>query len=336
MIAEAFRPWFWLRNPHLQTILAVVGKGSAFPHATVRRRVRLADGDHLVMHDTSPPSWRPSDPVAVLVHGLGGNHRSGGIVRLGRLLFGRGVRIVRLDLRGTGAGFALARGSYNAGCSADVRAALMTVHALAPTSPLWLAGISLGGNVVLKLAGEAGEHPVPNLERVAAIAPPVDLERCLALLTHRRNRIYERHFVGELLTQARRRARLFPEQPLPRFPRRPSLRTFDDLYTAPRAGFRDAAEYYARSSSAQFVPHILVPTLILAARDDPFIPAEPIEGLVRPDHVAVRLTDHGGHGGFLGADGAGGICWGERAVAAWLISDPVSPRSTGTGFDLRE
>src|SRR5437868_4313110 len=105
MTADLFRPWFWLRNPHVQTILATVGKGSAFPHATVRRRVRLTDGDQLVAHDTTPPMWRPGDPIGVLVHGLSGNHRSGGIVRLARLLLARGVRTVRLDLRGTGAGF---------------------------------------------------------------------------------------------------------------------------------------------------------------------------------------------------------------------------------------
>ena len=316
---DTFRPWFWLRNPHAQTLLGVVWKGSAFPHGTVRRRVRLSDGDQLVLHDTAPASWRPGEPIAVLVHGLSGNHRSGGIVRLARLLLARGIRVVRMDLRGTGAGFHLARGCYNAGCSGDVRAALAAIHRLAPSSPLWLAGISLGGNVSLKLAGEVAAHPVPNLARVAVIAPPVDLAACLALLNHPKNRFYERHFVRELLVEARRRARLFPESPLPEFPRRPSLRTFDDLYTAPRAGYRDAAEYYERCSSAQFVPQIRVPTLILAARDDPFVAADPIERLVCPTHVTVRLTDHGGHGGFLGADGAGGFCWGERAVARWLL-----------------
>jgi predicted alpha/beta-fold hydrolase len=317
---DRFRPWFWLRNPHAQTLLGVVWKSSAFPHATIRRRVRLADGDQLVLHDTVASGWRPGDPVAVLVHGLAGSHRSGGIVRLARLLLARGIRVMRLDLRGTGAGFALARGSYNAGCSTDVRAVLTSVHRIAPSSPIWLAGISLGGNVVLKLAGETAEHPVANLERVAAIAPPVDLAKCLELLSRPRNRLYKWHFVRELLAQARRRARLFAGQSLPAFPRRPSLRTFDDLYTAPRAGFRDADEYYARSSSAQFVPRIRVRTLILAARDDPFVAAEPIERLTCPANVIVRLTDHGGHGGFLGADGGGGFCWGERAVAAWLAS----------------
>ena len=314
-----FRPWFWLRNPHLQTLLGVYWKGTGFPHATVRRRVRLPDGDQLVLHDTTPPAWRPGDPVAVLVHGLSGCHRSGAIVRLARLLIARGVRAVRLDLRGTGAGFPLARGCYNAGCSADVRAALEAVHRLAPESPLWLAGVSLGGNVALKLAGEAADRPAPNLERVAAVAPPVDLEACMALLTHPKNRLYERHFVGELLAQARRRARLFPDPPLPAFPRRPSLRLFDELYTAPRAGFRDAADYYRRSSAAQFVPHIRVPALVLAARDDPFVAVGPIERLACPADVEVRITEHGGHVGFLGRDGAGGHCWGEWQVVEWLV-----------------
>jgi predicted alpha/beta-fold hydrolase len=318
-LVESFRPWFWLRNPHAQTVLGVVWKGSAFPHHTVRRRVRLADGDQLVLHDTVPPAWQAREPIAVLVHGLSGNHRSGGIVRLARLLLARSVRVVRLDLRGTGAGFQLARGCYNAGCSGDVRAALALIHRLAPESPIWLAGISLGGNVALKLAGEVNEHPVPNLAHVAAIAPPVDLAACLDLLNQPRNRIYEWHFVRELVMEAGRRARLFPDPPLPSFPRRTSLRMFDDLYTAPRAGFRDAAEYYERCSSAQFVPRIRVPSLILSARDDPFVAADPIERLTCPANVTVRLTDHGGHGGFLGADGAGGFCWGERAVARWLL-----------------
>jgi hypothetical protein len=322
--ADTFRPLFWCRNPHAQTILGVYWKGSAFPHPSVRRRVRLADGDRLVLLDTTPAAWQPGEPVAVVVHGLGGSHRSGGVVRTARLLLARGVRAVRLDLRGTGAGFRLAKGCYNAGCSADVRAAVAAVHRLAPASPIWLAGISLGGNVVLKLAGEAAEHPVPNLARVATIAPPVDLEACMALLTHPKNRLYQRHFVGELLTQAGRRARLFPDPPVPAFPRPLTLRTFDDLYTAPRGGFRDATEYYARASGNQFVPRIRVPTLILAARDDPFVCARAIERLSCPPNVEVRLTDHGGHVGFLGADGAGGFCWGESAVVNWLCKDFTS------------
>src|SRR5262249_30283311 len=153
--------------------------------------------------------------------------------------------------------------------------------------------------------------------------PPVDLEACMALLTHPRNRLYDLHFVRDLIAEARRRARLFRDRP-PAFPRRMTLRLFDEPYTAPRNGFRDAADYYRQPSAAQFVPRIRVPTLILAARDDPFVAAEPIERLERPTCVEVRLTDHGGHVGYLGRDGAGGFCWGERAVVGWL-TNPVSP-----------
>src|SRR4051794_26212348 len=107
--SDSFRPPFWLRNPHVQTVLGYWLKGNGFPHATRRRRARLADGAQLVLHDPAQAGWRAGDPVAVLVHGLGGSHRSGGIVRLARLLLGRGVRVVRLDLRGAGAGFRLAK-----------------------------------------------------------------------------------------------------------------------------------------------------------------------------------------------------------------------------------
>ena len=227
------------------------------------------------------------------------------------------MRVVRLDLRGTGAGFRLARASYNAGCSADVRVALEAMHRLAPQSPLWLAGVSLGANVSLKLAGEAADRPVPGLAKVATIAPPVDLAECIRSIEHPRNRLYEMHFLRDLVREARLRAHLFRE-PRPPFPRRLSLRIFDDLYTAPRGGFRDAEDYYTRSSSAQFVPRVQLPTLILTARDDPFVMWQPIARLPCPANVEVRITDHGGHVGYLGRDGSGGMCWGEWQVAQWL------------------
>ena len=95
-----------------------------------------------------------------------------------------------------------------------------------------------------------------------------------------------------------------------------SLRLFDELLTAPRGGFRDAADYYAQSSSAQFVPTIHVPTLILAARDDPFVDPGPIENLHVPAHIEIQLTDHGGHVGYIGRDN---LYWGEQAVTDWLM-----------------
>lgn len=313
-----FRPLFGLGNPHVQTLLAVYCKSRAFPYPVVRRRVRLADGDQLLLHDTQPATWRPSDPLAVVVHGLASSHRSGGIVRLTRGLVARGVRAVRVDLRGTGAGFRLARRSYNAGCSEDIRAVVESVHDLAPHASIWLAGISLGGNVVLKLAGEAATRPLPKLCRVAAIAPPVDLAACVELLEQPGNRFYEKHFLMELVAEVRRRSRIFPDVPLPDFPKGLRLRQFDDLHTAPQGGYRDADDYYAKASACRLVPSIGVPTLVLAAKDDPFVDYRPIERLAVPNHIDIRVTERGGHVGYLGSDGRGGICWGEQVVVDWL------------------
>jgi predicted alpha/beta-fold hydrolase len=308
-----FQPVRGLRNPHVQTVLGVMLRGSAFPHRTVRRLVTLPDGDRLVLHDTAPREWRSPQPIALILHGIGGSHRSGPVVRLARLLYRRGIRVMRLDLRGAGAGIAHARNTYHAGCSGDVRVALEAIHRLEPNAPIWLAGISLGGNVALKLVGETAAPA--GLERVAVVAPPVDLAACLERISHRGNRFYDRYFVGSLLTEARKRVRLFPDVPLPPLPRPMTLRLFDELLTAPRGGFRDAADYYARSSSAQFVPGIAVPTLVLASHDDPFVDPTPIVNLSAPHSVEVRMTAHGGHVGYLGGDG---LYWGEHAMTDWF------------------
>src|SRR5207245_5676848 len=115
--------------------------------------VDLSDGDQLVAHDTVPAGWQPGDPIALLVHGLGGCSESGYMRRIALRFIQKRVRACRLDLRGSGAGMGLARRLYNATCSGDVRAALEQLHARYPGSPLLLAGFSLGGGIVLTLAG---------------------------------------------------------------------------------------------------------------------------------------------------------------------------------------
>jgi predicted alpha/beta-fold hydrolase len=292
---------------------------SILPLTTIERHVVLPDGDRLVLHDSRPARWRPGGRMVLLVHGLGGSHRSGHMQRLAWHCQAQGLRAVRLDLRGAGRGACLARKTYHGGCSEDVRAAAAMVHSWSPASPLILVGVSLGGNIVLKLAGEAADRPVPGLERVAAVSPPVDLEGSAARLALRHNHVYEQFFVRNLLHQLRRQQRYFPELPRARFPRRLTMRLFDDLYTAPRGGFADALDYYRCAGALPLLARIAVPTLILTARDDPFVTVEPLEVLAAPSHVTVHVTEHGGHLGFLGWDGAGGVRWAERRVAEWVL-----------------
>jgi predicted alpha/beta-fold hydrolase len=278
----------------------------------------LADGDALAVHDTTPAAWRPGAPVVLLVHGLGGCHRSFYLQRLTNQFTDHGLRAVRVDLRGAGAGVRLARRVYNAACASDVRAVGEFLLRQTPDSPLLLVGYSLGGNIVLNLAGDAATKPLPGLRAVAAVSPPVDLVQCSAMLATLP--FYDRYYARNLRLQVRQHELHFPGLPTVHFPRALTMRRFDDLYTAPRGGFADAMDYYRRASSWPVIPEIQVPTFILSARDDPFIAVKPLERLQGHTNLQIHLVPKGGHLGFLGRDGAGGVRWGEQRVVDWILA----------------
>ena len=319
-----FRPFPLLSHPHVQTLLGHLLPGPVVSLPTREVVIRLPDGDGLMLHDNTPPGWLPGDRMALVLHGLTGSHDSPGVERIAARLLAQSQRTVRLDLRGAGKGLPLARRFYHAGRSEDVRAALDEMHRWSPASLIALIGVSLGGNLALKAAGEMVEHPLPYLERVAAMNPPIDVHRCAALMAHPRNRVYDRYFVNLLVKDAWQRQRYFPDLPPLGFPRRMTTRLFDDLYTAPRNGFADALDYYRRSSSLPLIGRITVPTLILTARDDPFIAVEPFDGLRAPKSVTVNILPHGGHIGFVGWDGSGGVRWAESRVVDWVVKEGQS------------
>jgi predicted alpha/beta-fold hydrolase len=313
-----FRTTPLLRNRHVQTMLGSLWRGPRPVLESVEREVGLPDGDRLVLHESAPPGWQAGHPIAILVHGLGGTHASGYMERTTALLLKRGIQVYRMDLRGCGRGMHLARRTYNAGRSGDLREALAAVHCRYPSSPLLLIGFSLGGNLVLKLAGEAADRPVPRLERVAAVNPPIDLEGSAALLALRRNRPYEMYFIRSLLRQIRERQRLFPDLEPVRFPRYTTMRIFDDLHTARDGGFADAVDYYRKSGALPLIPLIPVPALLLTARDDPFVAVEPFESLRVPTHIEVQIAERGGHLGFLAWDSGRFVRWAEHRVVQWV------------------
>jgi predicted alpha/beta-fold hydrolase len=314
-----FYPLPLLANPHVQTFLGAYLPG---PGCTPQRRhvAPLDDGDRLLLYDNWPRGWRVGDPITVILHGLGGTASSPHVQRLAVMLLGRGVRVVRVNLRGAGEGVSLARGVYHACRSEDVRAALRFVRGWGE-SPLWLVGLSLGGGLALRVAGELNERPVAGLTRVAAVCPPIDLVRCCELLGAPANHYYNQMFVRIVVAEARERQRHFPDLPPLRLPSRLTFRQFDELYTAPRCGFAGALDYYRRGSVVDLVPSIPVPTFILTARDDPFITVEPLERMRLPRHVQTRIVPNGGHVGFVGWDSAWGVRWAERRVVDWLMAE---------------
>jgi predicted alpha/beta-fold hydrolase len=313
-----FRPLPFLGNAHVQTVLGTLWEGKIPPLQSRVRLIDLAEGDRLLAYDSVPAGWRPSHWAAVLVHGMGGSYRSGSIRRLATALLGHGFRVVRVNLCGAASSWKLTRRLYHAGCSGDIRAALADLARNAPGVPLVLIGLSLGGNIVLKLAGEASLDAVSGLAGVATLSAPIDLVRSSELISGPGNRLYERYYLRTLVRTARRHQAYFPDLPPVTFPGRLTLRQFDDLHTAPRGGFADALDYYRRSSALPWVPRIRVPAVLLTARDDPFIAADAYDELPRHPLQEVRVVDQGGHLGFLGDDGAGGIRWGERRIVEWV------------------
>ena len=152
------------------------------------------------------------------------------------------------------------------------------------------------------------------------MSPPIDMRASSDLLRLPANRRYDQRFTRHLVREVAERARLFPDLPVIRFPSHVTVRLFDELHTAPRNGFVDALDYYTRTSAAPIVHRSPVPTLLLTARDDPFIAVEPFEALRVPEHIEVAIAPRGGHVAFLGRDGAGGIRWAEHRLVLWMTA----------------
>jgi predicted alpha/beta-fold hydrolase len=297
-----FRPHPFLRSGHLQTLAGVFLPGRLPEYRARQHRVTLDDGDQIVLHDDCPAEWKPGGPVALLMHGLGGCHRSVYMRRIAHKLSARGVRAFRMDLRGCGAGIELARLPYHSGRSADAAAALGFLTALCRESPVTLVGFSLGGNIALKLAAESAMSGPSNLRRVMAVSPPVDLSACSRWIGRWQSRGYDRYFAELLRIQLAERRSRAPHAVSIDFARRPKrLVEIDDWFTAPVCGFGTAERYYRECSSAPLLSEIRLPTLILAAADDPLVPLHALESARLSSSTALRVTPHGGHLGFIGA-----------------------------------
>ena len=281
--------------------------------------VLLSDGDRLSVLDSVPPGWFPRDPVAVLVHGLGGCARSPYVVRVADRLVRLGIRVVRMNLRGAGSGYCGARGVYHAGRTSDVRAVTDWLSASAPGSPLALLGFSLGANLVLKLSAESATEPVPCLDCVLAANPPLNLEACSEHIHKPINRLFEMSLVQNLIKSITRHHEANPEIGPPDLDGVRTLYGFDAIYTAPRHGFSDAKEYYARSSAGPWLEQISIDGLVIHAADDPFIPVESITSVRFPSQIELKLVAEGGHLGYI-SDQSDNLDrrWLEGQLAGWL------------------
>jgi predicted alpha/beta-fold hydrolase len=320
-VTSLFRPPFFLRNGHLQTILPVL-LPREFAVAYERERFDLPDGDFLDL------SWvrSGSDKLAILLHGLEGSSEDGFARGAATLLHSAGWDVLAWNFRSCGCEMNRLARFYHSGDTSDLDELIQFV---APEySRISLVGVSLGGNVTLKYLGERIPHP--SIIAAVAISVPVDLRASAFALDHRwSNRIYLNRFIKLLVAKIEKKAISFPDQFDVRGIRSVrQFRQFDDRYTAPIHGFRDAADYWKQSSSLRYLRGINVPTLLLNARDDPFLTREsfPYSDARENADLFLETPESGGHVGFI--DLANGIeRWCERRAVEFL--NAVAARKHG-------
>ncbi len=297
MIRSPFRQHWLIPSGHLQTIAGLYLPSMQFDYVAESWKVDVSDNDQVTLHVDDVPE--PEARTVVLVHGLCGCHLSPYMVRVAGKLHQQGLRAVRIDMRGWGQSID-ARQVAHAGRSDDLHEVIAWLAEKYPRSQLTLVGFSLGGNQVLKLAGEVGEQPPGNLDSVISIAAPIDLMHCTKNIQTGVNRIYDRNFVRLLATQVQERQKKVPElRAYPVDPRPSSLYEFDDRITAPLAGFTDARDYYIKSSSSQFLPSIRIPTWMITADNDPLVPVSMYHKYTHSSAVNLSVTRGGGHLGFI-------------------------------------
>ena len=318
----AFEPRESLQNGHFMTLYSW-GNPRHFPRlpAPTRRYFDVAPATRVVAdcHWHERP-WEHATLIAL--HGLNGSSDAHYMRGLAAKAFARGINVVRLNQRNCGETEHLAEGLFHSGLTAD---AAHVVHELTQVDGLpaiAVAGYSLGGNLALKLAGEYGPCAPATLAGVAAVSPIIEIGECTRALERPGNALYQWNFVRDLKRRMRRkdwfRPGAFDLTPLKVIR---TVREFDETYTAPYFGFRDAEDYYHRASAMRVIERIRVPALVITAGDDPFVPSQPFHDpkLTGNPHIDLRMSAHGGHCGFVGsrsADDDG--YWAEKQIVDFV------------------
>lgn len=328
-----FEPLPFLRDGHTQTLAGNFWRRPALnlPADAHQVEVDPEDGSRILCHcHWQPEPVRAGRLTILLVHGLEGSSDSRYIQGISAQAYAAGANVIRMNMRNCGGTETWTPTLYHSGLSGDISATLHHFVRLHGLRRVAMAGYSMGGNLVLKLAGELGKAAPPWLLAAVGVSPAADLVASADALHEPQNRLYEWNFLLNLMARYRRKAQLFPDRystagigPIR------SVREFDERITARFSGFTGADDYYFRAAAARVVSQIAIPTLILNALDDPFIrmTAETRGKLQRNPLVTLVETDHGGHCAFLAKTGQHGTSaegqtsrhWAEATLVRFLL-----------------
>jgi uncharacterized protein len=318
-----FTPAPWLRHPDFMTVL---------PLWWPRRALLTGVPTESRLFTTEPQTqllgychWQPNRTVCrtlVLVHGLEGCSESHYMRGIAAKAYRAGCNVIRMNQRTCGGTEHLTPTLYNSGLSQDYRTVVQELAHVDGLDRIWLVGYSMGGNLVLKAAGEIGASEAA-LAGAIAVCPTIDPPQCIEALEQPRNRMYHRRFLVKLKDRVRRKAALFPDKwDLTDLAGIAWMRDFDDRYTAPDGGYASGADYYQRTGARHVLESLAVPTLIITAQDDPFIPYAMFTGPLVQCHPQIRMIAprHGGHCGFFHrAHNGEDAYWAENRIVDFVL-----------------
>ncbi|MEK6592691.1 MAG: hydrolase, partial [Pseudomonadota bacterium] len=311
----------WLPGGHAQTIYAVLAAPRP-PAAYRRERWDTPDGDFIDVDWLDSPQAQARSPLGVLFHGLEGSSQSHYAAALMSALRRVAWRGAVVHFRGCGGEPNRLPRAYHSGDSTEIDWILRRLKAQCPAAPIHAVGVSLGGNALLKWLGEQRNSAAGIVRAAAAISAPMDLMAAGAALGSGFNLVYARHFLATMKRKSLAKLSRFPGLfERKRVAASRTLREFDDLVTAPLHGYKDTDDYWTRASSKPLLRHIAVPTLIVNARNDPFLPQQ---ALPQAHEVAAAVTLEfpagGGHAGFVSGAFPGHLEWLPQRVLEFFMA----------------
>ncbi|MDC8005325.1 alpha/beta fold hydrolase [Aureisphaera galaxeae] len=296
-VASSYRAKGLYRNMHFATIYSAKLRPNPSLHLQ-RERLTLPDGDFMDLDFSF--SEKNSSKIIILLHGLEGNARRTYMKGQAKYANQQGWDACAVNYRGCSGEENRSYKSYNAGKTDDLEAVIQYILEKDRYDEIALVGFSLGGNLLLKYLGEREEVP-SQIKKGAAVSAPLHLEGSLRRLTERQNWVYYTTFLNHLKKKCKQKMKRFPDRLDPsQFKAIKSLRDFDDIYTAPAHGFKDAMDYYEKNSSLYFLPNVRIPVLVLSALNDSFLSEEcyPFSLSEKQKNIYLETPKHGGHVGF--------------------------------------
>ncbi|MCF8720815.1 YheT family hydrolase [Nitrospina gracilis] len=291
-----FKPHVLIPGPVAQTIWGSQFTGDTRIPPRTFHKIRLEENAVLVLAELKPQT--PGRPLVLLAHGMGGCSESAYIRRIANKLSEEGYGVFMMNHRGSGPGMGLCDRLFNGGSSGDLKAVLQFIANRYPDSPLLAMGFSLSGNILLKYLGE-GRESIPQLRAAFAVNPPIDLKVASRAISHGAfARTFNRYYLGLMYNQLDALRECFPSAFAPT-QRARTIWEFDQLYTAPAAGYATVEDYYDACSARQFLNGIRIPTTVLCSQDDPFIPPSVFDGIESASNVRFVNPKAGGHMGYI-------------------------------------